>query len=107
MKVYRAMDFILMISKSTDYEEEILNISEIYSEFNISALPNPFINQITISTSEISNFEITLFDMQGRMVSETIKTKNGTIEIKNLDTLTTGIYFATVVTEVVDQRPLN
>ncbi|MGJ8666049.1 MAG: M14 family zinc carboxypeptidase [Patiriisocius sp.] len=83
----------------TDYEEEILNISEIYSEFNISALPNPFINQITISTSETSNFEITLFDMQGRKVSETLKTKNGTIEIKNLDTLTIGIYFATVVTE--------
>ncbi len=63
-----------------------------FQSFNVS--PNPFNNELLLSTDQFSNFEIILFDLAGRIVySENVQGKNHKINTSNLES---GIYLITV-----------
>jgi murein tripeptide amidase MpaA len=82
----------------TDYEEEILNVSEESQYYTISALPNPFSTEVIVSSPDGSDFDVTLYDVQGREIKGSVVSKNGNAGFKNLDVLMTGIYFARIET---------
>jgi hypothetical protein len=75
-----------------------LNVSEDSQYYTISALPNPFSTEVIVSSPDGSDFDVTLYDVQGREIKGSVVSKNGNAGFKNLDVLMTGIYFARIET---------
>ena len=70
--------------------------------------PNPFSNIITISVPkgyENDNFNIYLFDLNGRLVfKEIIMNINGIIHVNNLDQLQAGAYFIKIIVTTISEE---
>jgi hypothetical protein len=70
--------------------------------------PNPFSNIITISVPkgyENDNFNIYLFDLNGRLVfKEIIMNINGIIDVNNLDQLQAGVYFIKIIVNTISEE---
>jgi hypothetical protein len=73
---------------------EILTSSPDIQQVQTSVFPNPFSNQISISGITTSA-NVTISDISGRIVSETMKVSNNQ-SINGLENLKTGIYFIQV-----------
>lgn len=60
--------------------------------------PNPFTNEITIAVTGTNNLNstVTLNNLAGKLVSATSVIEDNRIKIKDLDRLSTGVYFLTI-----------
>ncbi|MBT8245249.1 MAG: T9SS type A sorting domain-containing protein [Winogradskyella sp.] len=72
---------------------------------NIKISPNPFTESITISLPlEVANqqFDVTIVDINGRIVSRSSEATNGKIVVKNLENLKSALYFLTIKSKTSD-----
>jgi hypothetical protein len=72
-----------------------LNLTDNTENFNITAYPNPFMNQITLSLSnENTQSDIMVYDMTGKLIQQ-VSTQETTLEIGN--NWSKGIYLVQIV----------
>jgi len=63
---------------------------------SISNYPNPFTNTLNLSYNLLTNGELSIFDVTGKLIhSETIKNSNTTVV--NTSNFTKGVYFYKLV----------
>jgi carboxypeptidase T len=76
----------------SDYDTEILDLSQILKPSEITVFPNPFGEKIYVNTFE-NELEITLIDNNGRDLKISQKNEGFNVMIENLNNLSAGVYF--------------
>ena len=81
-----------IVPKSQLYPDIPTYVNNLFLENNITIYPNPLRNQLTINSENLQLDEISITDLQGRMVYRNVESFKGakTIDLKELDK---GVYF--------------
>ena len=96
-------DSSLAVSLLTSYHETQTTIQETgYEDFNCIFYPNPATNQLNITFNGVQIEQVSIFNVDGKLVNETKQPTNNRIDISNL---AKGVYVAQVkVREVIVRK---
>tara|TARA_B110000027_G_scaffold133175_1_gene161003 strand:+ start:1464 stop:3068 length:1605 start_codon:yes stop_codon:yes gene_type:complete len=89
---------ILEIDYVRVYQESPLGIADLESNFKISSYPNPVSNLLNIKISNVQNQTafLSLYDLTGRLISNTESSIRDQKISYNTSSLVTGVYFVSV-----------
>ena len=73
-----------------------------YEDFDVQIFPNPAVNYVNVKPTEISNFNIELFDVNGKLIMSE-NGKNALVKRLNISHLTNGEYLLVIKSEKLKQ----
>jgi N-acetylmuramoyl-L-alanine amidase/Secretion system C-terminal sorting domain len=99
-----ANNISIMATEMVDVDFLITSINDIQKE-NLSVYPNPFTNNITLTLNIANQVNLTLFDVEGRMVlTQNTTPKNKQIQLDLIKyKLNSGLYLLKVTSENITQ----
>jgi hypothetical protein len=73
-----------------------------YADFNVQIFPNPAVNYVNVKSKEIRNFNIQVFDMNGKLIMSENSNKSIVTKL-NISHLKNGEYFLVIKNEKLKQ----
>ena len=85
-------------NRTQETKTSSLSVVDVENVKNMSLYPNPFVEELNISSKEQNILQIQLFDLSGKLIqNEKVNSKNAYIlKTKNL---ASGVYLITIITD--------
>lgn len=85
-------------NRTQETKTSSLSVVDVENVKNMSLYPNPFVEELNISSKDQNILQVQLFDLSGKLIqNEKVKSKNSYIlKTKNL---ASGVYLITIITD--------